>query len=185
MGVVGRPRTYDLTRVATTAERQARFRVKRAQEAARGRKRASYLAQGQRQDWGTPPEIFDPLHDEFAFSVDVCASPWNAKCPRFYTEAEDGLAQPWDNEICWMNPPFGREIVPWIRKAALSVHHGTTTVALVPARTDTLSWWQPYIAPLPPADIRFLPGRIRFLQRSGPGEHKANFPCAVVIFRPR
>ena len=48
----------------------------------------------QRQDWETPQFLFDALDKEFGFEFDVCATPDNAKCRRFYTEEDDGLAQP-------------------------------------------------------------------------------------------
>lgn len=32
-------------------------------------------------EWATPWAIFDPLHAEFHFTVDVCANEHNAKLP--------------------------------------------------------------------------------------------------------
>lgn len=61
-------------------------------------------------DWATPPALFEALHAEFGFTLDVCASPWNAKLPRYFTEKEDGLAQDWSGERCFMNPPYGRAV---------------------------------------------------------------------------
>ena len=57
-------------------------------------------------EWATPPEVYEPLNREFGFTLDVAATPDNAKCPRYYTREDDGLAQPWDG-VCWMNPPSG------------------------------------------------------------------------------
>ena len=42
-----------------------------------------------------------------------------------------------------MNPPEGREIKPWMRKAFESSQKGATVVCLVPARIDTM-WWYNY-----------------------------------------
>ncbi len=67
--------------------------------------------------------------------LDVCASATNAKCPRYYTRDDDGLAQPWDGK-CWMNPPYGRTIGLWMRKAYEESQRGALVVCLVPARTD-------------------------------------------------
>ena len=46
-------------------------------------------------DWETPKELFDKLNKEFCFTVDAAALPTNAKCPRFWSPAEDGLQQNW------------------------------------------------------------------------------------------
>ena len=45
--------------------------------------------------WGTPQQFFDELNKEFGFDLDPCALPSNAKCDRFFTPEEDGLAQNW------------------------------------------------------------------------------------------
>jgi phage N-6-adenine-methyltransferase len=127
--------------------------------------------------WATPQAFFDQLHAEFGFTLDVCALPENAKCRRYVTPCEDGLAQDWSQDVCWMNPPYGRSIGHWMRKAYESAQQGATVVCLVPARTDT-RWWHDYAMR---GEIRFIKGRLRF------GEAKTNapFPNAVVIFRPR
>lgn len=137
-------------------------------------------------EWGTPPELFAALDREFGgFTLDVCATPENAKCARYFTAAEDGLAQPWRG-TCWMNPPYGREIGRWLRKAYESSLEGATVVCLIPAKTET-SWWHDYAMK---GEIRFLRGRIRFqgaVSRSGSrhGSSNAPFPSAVVIFKPQ
>ena len=126
--------------------------------------------------WETPQWLFDELRQEFPFSLDVCALPENAKVGAFITPEKDGLAQEWRG-VCWMNPPYGREVSKWVRKAAESAKEGATVVCLLPARTDT-AWWHDYI--LGKAEVRFLRGRLKF---SG-SKANAPFPNAVVIFRP-
>lgn len=127
-------------------------------------------------EWPTPQWLFDALHSEFGFDIDVCASPEFAKCERFYSKDQDGLNQSWIG-VCWMNPPYGREIGKWIKKAYESSLNGATIVCLVPARTDT-SWWHQYV--MRSSEIRFLRGRVKF----GTAKHGAPFPSAIVIFRP-
>jgi site-specific DNA-methyltransferase (adenine-specific) len=68
-------------------------------------------------EWETPDALFGALHAEFSFTIDVCASPTNAKLPRYWTRADDALLRDWTGERCWMNPPYGRQIGRWIRKA--------------------------------------------------------------------
>jgi len=87
----------------------------------------------------TPQGLFDILNEEFHFELDVCATSENAKCKKYYSPAEDCLKQEWKG-ICWMNPPYGREIGKWMKKAYESALAGATVVCLVPARTDT-AWW--------------------------------------------
>ena len=95
---------------------------------------------GNGRHWETPPEIFDPLHAEFAFTLDPCATPETAKCARYFTEADDGLAQSWAGERVFMNPPYGREIYAWTAKARSEAAGGALVVGLLPASTD-LAWW--------------------------------------------
>ena len=45
--------------------------------------------------WATPQNLFDELNAEFNFTLDPCALPDNAKCARYYTPEDDGLAQSW------------------------------------------------------------------------------------------
>lgn len=137
----------------------------------------AYIPPSATDNWATPQDLFDALHRKFRFTVDVAASPENAKLSRFYTVAEDGLSQDWSNERVWCNPPYGRAIADWMRKAYESSRMGATVVLLVPSRTDT-GWWHDYAQK---GRIRFLRGRLRF----GGAKNAAPFPNALVIFRPR
>lgn len=69
--------------------------------------------------WATPQSFFDELNKEFNFELDVCALPENAKCKKFFSPEQDGLKQQWSG-VCWMNPPYGREIGKWVKKASES-----------------------------------------------------------------
>ncbi|HLP99191.1 MAG TPA: DNA N-6-adenine-methyltransferase [Sideroxyarcus sp.] len=73
--------------------------------------------------WATPQDFFDKLNAEFGFELDVCATPDNAKCSRFFTKDDNGLAQEWLGKV-WMNPPYGREIGAWMKKAHESARGG-------------------------------------------------------------
>lgn len=67
-------------------------------------------------EWPTPDYVFNTLNEEFHFTLDVCADDDNHKTPAYFTKKEDGLKQNWRG-ICWMNPPYGREISKWVEKA--------------------------------------------------------------------
>jgi phage N-6-adenine-methyltransferase len=123
--------------------------------------------------WATPQDFFDKLNAVHEFDLDVCATHENAKCNKYYTVADDGLAQQWQG-VCWMNPPYGRDIKAWMKKAYESSLNGAKVVCLVPARTDT-QWWHDYAMK---GEIEFIKGRLKF------GGHKdsAPFPSAVVVF---
>lgn len=114
------------------------------------------LFSSNKEDWETPQELFNELDQEFNFTIDVCADNRNKKCKRFYTKEENGLLQNWNNEIVWCNPPYGRKIGEWVKKAEES---NATVVMLLPARTDT-KWFHKYI--YKKAEIRFIKGRLKF-----------------------
>ena len=123
--------------------------------------------------WSTPQDFFDKQNAIYGFTLDVCATAANAKCARYFTEADDGLAQPWQG-VCWMNPPYGRAIGLWMRKAHESHLTGATVVCLVPSRTDT-RWWHDYAMK---GQIEFIRGRLKF----GNAKNSAPFPSALVVF---
>lgn len=126
-------------------------------------------------EWATPQAFFDELDKEFHFTLDVCATPENAKCSEYYTEEQDGLSQEWHGTV-WMNPPYGRGIWKWVKKCA---DYSGGAVMLLPARTDT-KWFHDYIYNNPRAEVRFVKGRLRF----NDGKIDAPFPSMVVVLRP-
>lgn len=131
---------------------------------------------GNGRHWATPPEVFDPLHAEFNFTLDPCATPESAKCPRYFTEADNGLERNWTNERVFMNPPYGREIYAWTRKARGS---GALVVGLLPASCD-LAWWHDDVMGY--AEVRYIRGRVRFLT-GGPYRASGFFASVIVIWR--
>ena len=125
--------------------------------------------------WYTPEDFFKK-YDKYKFEIDVCATDDNAKCDKYFTEEIDGLSQEWKG-VCWMNPPYGRTIKQWMKKAYESSLAGATVVCLVPARTDT-NWWHDYAMK---GDIEFIKGRLKF----GGSKNSAPFPSAVVVFKAK
>ena len=132
---------------------------------------------GNGRHWETPPDVFDPLNREFAFTLDPCCTPQTAKCSKFYTESDDGLSQSWDGERVWMNPPYGREVYAWTRKARDS---GALVVGLLPGSCD-LAWWHEDVVGR--AEIRYIRGRVRFLT-GGPYRASGFFASVICIWRP-
>lgn len=165
------------------------------------------LATSDSIEWGTPPEFFARLDREFSFELDVCAMPALAKCARYYSPEEDGLAADWGTKRCWMNPPYGNPeqpclpgctrpacarrgwhlevykpgIVDWMEKAVRAARAGALVVSLVPARSDT-DWWNLWVMPHA-SELRLIWGRLSFSDGTGI-EKPAPFPSAVAIFSP-
>lgn len=136
------------------------------------------MTSSEHDDWGTPQDFFDELDKEFHFDVDVCAFSHNAKCKDYFTPEQDGLKQNWDgNKVYWMNPPYGRQIGKWVKKAHESAQNGATVVCLLPSRTDT-AWWHDYCMK---GEVRFIKGRLYF-EKQGKND-RAPFPSAVVVFK--
>lgn len=146
----------------------------------------AYMMPSKTVEWATPQKLFDELDARFGFTLDVAASHENAKCTRYFTQAEDGLKQRWVNvdgspATVWCNPPYGRVIAEWVRKARLTAFHDDTVVVmLVPARTDT-RWFHEDVLACEFASIEFIRGRIKF----GGADAGAPFPSMLVIFDAR
>lgn len=127
--------------------------------------------------WATPSETFAELDAEFHFDLDPCADADNHKCERYFTKEINGLSQNWGGYNVFCNPPYGRQIGEWVKKAyEESRKPNTLVVMLIPARTDT-KWFHDYI--LGKAEIRFIRGRLKF----GGADNAAPFPSMVVVFR--
>ena len=159
------------------------------------------------QAWETPQDFYDQLNKEFNFTLDPCCTPQSAKCKIWFTKEDDGLNRNWMNHTVFMNPPYGREIKHWIKKAHDEFLKGScTVVCLIPARTDTI-YWHDHIFPLyyeNKIEIRFLKGRLKFgsdmhwqkiwdqefidgkknnLYKKYGQKNPAPFPSALVIFK--
>ena len=131
-------------------------------------------------EWETPQDLFDELNKEFHFTLDPCATPENAKCDQYITKGFDGLKISWSDysDSVFMNPPYGRKIGNWIKKAWEESQKGSLVVCLLPARTDT-RWFHDYCIK---GEIRFLKGRLYFTDQDGKNG-RAPFPSMVIIFR--
>lgn len=124
----------------------------------------------------TPKYIFDKISSIFNFSLDVCALPENAKCENYYTPKDDGLSKPWRGGV-WCNPPYGREISSWVKKAYEESQKecNSFVLMLLPARTDTKWWWEWVQGK---ATLFFIKGRVKF------GDHNvgAPFPSVLALY---
>ena len=133
-------------------------------------------------DWETPQWFFNKLNKEFKFTLDPCCTKKTKKCDIYFTRRQDGLQQDWGNHVVFMNPPYGREISKWIKKAYEESRKKAIVVCLVAARTETNGWWD-YCRK---GRIRFIRGRLKFKGKNKKGKlvnYDATFPSAVIIFK--
>lgn len=108
--------------------------------------------------YSTPTKLFKVINDEFHFTLDVCALPENAKCENYFTPEIDGLKRDWPG-VCWMNPPFNKELKKWVIKARdESKKHNSIVCCLVPFRGNTV-WFKEVCMD---AEIRFIIGEVNF-----------------------
>ena len=131
-------------------------------------------------NWRTPKPFFDAVDDEFSFPMDAAASQENSLCPRFMGVEQDALKTEWGAYDCWCNPPYSL-IGPFVQRAhEQSERYHTTNVVLIPAYTDP-KYWSDYV--MRAHEVRFLKGRLSFLDEDGMKKTSARFPSVLVVFR--
>lgn len=141
-------------------------------------------------DRGTDPAAFATWSDRFGgFTLDAAAAPHNAKAPRYFTRADDGLAQSWAGERVWCNPPYSG-LASWLAKAWVEYPATRGIVMLLPANRCEQGWWQQHVEPHrdrdgSPLRVEFLPGRMRFERphwTPGPKGDRPPFGCCLLIW---
>ena len=76
------------------------------------------LLSSKNMNWCTPRDFFDRLNQEFHFTLDAAATDRTALCSDYFTPETDALAHSWATSgAVWCNPPYGREIGKWVKKA--------------------------------------------------------------------
>lgn len=127
-------------------------------------------------EWNTPQGIINAVIECLgAIDLDPCSnsveSP-NVPCAKCFTQADDGLSQEWAGRV-YMNPPYGREIGPWVEKLVSEHTSGRVTqaIALVPARVDT-DWFRRFRD----YAVCFVSHRLNFSDH----DNSAPFPSALV-----
>ncbi|PZR95153.1 MAG: adenine methyltransferase [Stutzerimonas stutzeri] len=138
-----------------------------------------HSASSQTNTWLTPKHVIDELGP---FDLDPCAAPdpkpWPTARVHYTWPEQDGLALPWGNLRCWVNPPYSsNEIGLWLRRLA---DHGRGS-ALIFARTETEAFhrfvWDRADACL------FLEGRLFFHHADGTrASANAGAPSVLVAY---
>jgi len=125
--------------------------------------------------WRVPPEVYEPLNDEFGFDFDPCP------CPR--PDGYDSLAAPW-GKVNFVNPPFrqkdgvrGRGPTAFVHKAIAEAARGNTSVLLLPV--------QSYVNLLlaAGAELRSA-GRVRWMEAATGKRMRNPSPIVCAVVRP-
>lgn len=126
-------------------------------------------------EWLTPRDWIERLGP---FDLDPCApssQPWPT-AETTYDKKQDGLAHEWFGKV-WLNPPFGREAIKWMRRM-VSHNNG---IALLPARTETAMFYECvwYKA----TAICFVKGRPHFCYVDGtPAPFNSGAPICLIAY---
>lgn len=133
----------------------------------------------------TPLYVLTPVRLDLGggIGLDPCTSEDNpVGAERFYTAADDGLAQPWSgpgwSPSVFCNPPYGKAREPWVTRCADAGRRGQPVVLLIPAATDTRS----FQAAAESADaVVFVRGRLKFgTLRPNRRQAAASHPSALI-----
>lgn len=120
------------------------------------------------EEWSTPADVYAKLDAEFHFDFDPCplGGDQDGTAPLFVS---------WANKKCWINPPYGPGIRPFLERA----FEADLAVYLLPARTD-VRWFHEIVLPYA-KEIRFIKGRLKF----GNSKNSAPFPSMIVVFEKK
>lgn len=130
--------------------------------------------------WQTPPEIFLPLMDEFDFDLDAAADEQTKRVPMFLSNALD--VKSWPGSRIWLNPPYGRKLEPFVRRAADEADKGKLVVALIPFRCRAAWWHEAVIGRA--SEVRCVRKRIKFVRPNGTrGKFTGSCDSCIVIWR--
>lgn len=144
------------------------------------------FSMSQDSTWTTPKGLFDELHKKYRFGLDAAALSTSTLVPESWygpdhldEKRRDALSRSWlsdtKTQTVWLNPPYGRLIGLFLKKASEEATKGATVVCLIPARTDT-RWFHEYCLNY---EIKFIKGRLKF----GSSTNSAPFPSALVVMR--
>lgn len=129
-----------------------------------------------RDAWQTDPALWNQLDAQYGFTFDCCAQAHNTKTEHFSSDFLKLIADDFDDEMAWMNPPFSQ--------AKLMFEHFVKVVnkGVAIYRCDNLEThvWQQLI--LPNCKWVFVPsGRVQYIP-DVPDErgNGSRFPSALI-----
>jgi site-specific DNA-methyltransferase (adenine-specific) len=130
-----------------------------------------------RTGWCTPSWILTLVEKVGPIGLDPCSNMESGvRATERWEKSDDGLSREWGGHgLVYVNPPYGREIGPWMVKCRDEGRRGVEIIALVPSRTDT-RWFQD--CALTADQILLYRGRLVF--EGAP--NAAPFPSAVLYW---
>ena len=136
-----------------------------------------------KERWCTPPEVFEPLMDEFGFDLDAAADTQTTRLERYIDPTVNALnGQVWHGDRIWLNPPYGRKLEPFVRRAFAEAQRGILVAALIPFRCRA-DWWHSCVLYKAP-QVRCYRKRIKFLRPDGtPGDYTMTCDSCLVVWR--
>jgi phage N-6-adenine-methyltransferase len=137
----------------------------------------AYIPKSKSDKWGTPTNLYNELNKEFNFNYDPCPIDWKE-------DDGDGLLKEWGNSV-FCNPPYSN-VKLWIKKASEEHNKGgKLIVMLINTITDTLAFHE-YIYNKPDIEIRFIKGRLKFINPEHPEKKNPNVkPSMIIIFKKK
>lgn len=129
--------------------------------------------------WQTPPEVWEPLHAEFNFDLDAAADSETKRLPRYLIDALS--PEPWAGERIFLNPPYGRKLEPFVRRAADEAFLNKVVVALIPFRCRA-AWWHDAVIGRA-IEVRCIRKRVRFVRLDGSrGDFTGSCDSCIVVW---
>lgn len=129
--------------------------------------------------WQTPPEVWEPLNSEFSFDLDAAADAQTTRLPIYLSDALSPL--PWPGKRIWLNPPYGRMLEPFVRRAEMEARRGKLVVALIPFRCRA-DWWHTCVIGKA-REVRCIRKRVRFVRLDGSrGDFTGSCDSCVVVW---
>lgn len=161
-----------------------------------------------RDDWMTPPEVFDPLDHAFGgFDLDAAAfCPEESRCERYIGPEEDALVTPWASRVTaasrffqrpdgtfisripavWCNPPYklAARFLARASEQALTGH--LLAAVMVFANTDTNYWKENVVNAPNIVGVLLLHKRVKFILPGDGEDARAGAPkgSAIVLYGP-
>lgn len=130
--------------------------------------------------WETPWELVNSIAEVYPFALDVAASTLNRKAPTHYSIDDNALNQSWNvRGNVWCNPPYGKGVKLWIRKAHAS---DSRVVMLLQASLGT-RWFRDEIWGKA-QEVCYLTGRVQFSSPDGAARSSNMHESILVIFGP-
>ena len=134
--------------------------------------------------WGTPSALLAILDTQYKFTRNPDGSMYDP-CPLDWDPAThpDGLTIDWAPRT-YVCPPY-TGVADWVRKASLEAQKGKLIVLLLNSVTDS-AWFHDYCYKKPCVELRFLRGRVPFVDPTNPRYRVANpTPSVLVVFNPQ